>query len=91
MKTTREQDYQQALQCRLNRIRGQVDGLKTMVENEVYCDDILIQVAAVKAALNGFADELLKQHLKTCVTSRLQSQDELIIDELMTTLKRLYR
>jgi len=91
MKTTREQDYQQALQCRLNRIRGQVDGLKSMVADEAYCDDILTQVSAVKAALNGFADELLKQHLKTCVTERLRADDQQVIDEVITTLKRLYR
>jgi len=79
------------LSKRLNRLEGQIRGIKTMVENDVYCDDILIQVAAVKSALDGFAAELFAQHLRTCVVRDIKAGDPAILDEVLTTIKRLYR
>ena len=76
---------------RLNRVEGQVRGIKTMVESDVYCDDILIQVAAVKSALDAFASQLFAQHIKTCVIRDIQAGKAEIVDELMTTVKRLTR
>lgn len=76
---------------RLNRLEGQVRGIKTMVESEAYCDDILIQVAAVKSALDAFASQLFAQHIKTCVVRDIQAGKAEIVDELMTTVKRLTR
>ncbi len=75
---------------RLNRIEGQIRGIKGMVEDDAYCTDIITQVAAVNAALNSFNKELLSAHIRTCVaedikTGRYESMDETIalIQKLM--------
>jgi DNA-binding FrmR family transcriptional regulator len=89
--TDREEPQIQDLLNRLNRMEGQIRGLKTMVENDVYCDDILIQVAAVKSGLDSFSTQLFAQHLRTCVVRDLQAGDPQIIEEVLTTIKRLTR
>lgn len=77
---------------RLNRIEGQVRGIKNMVETDVYCTDILIQVSAVQSALNAFNKELLTNHIKTCVVNDIKNgKEDEVIDELMTTIKKLMR
>lgn len=76
---------------RLNRLEGQIRGIKTMVEQDVYCDDILTQVAAAKSALDAFANHLFAQHVKTCVVRDLKAGKADIVDELMVTVKRLSR
>ena len=76
---------------RLNRIEGQVRGLKGMVEKDAYCPDILIQVSAVTAALNAFNRELLAAHIKTCVAEGVRSGDDSKLDELVSTLQRLMK
>ncbi|HBZ40755.1 MAG: hypothetical protein A2Y20_04005 [Firmicutes bacterium GWF2_51_9] len=89
--TDRDEKQVQDLTNRLNRLEGQIRGLKAMVENDVYCDDILIQVAAVKSGLDSFSSQLFAQHLRTCVVRDLQAGDPEIIDEVLTTIKRLTR
>ena len=77
---------------RLNRIEGQVRGVKKMVENDVYCTDILTQVSAIQSALNAFNKELLTNHIKTCVVNDIKNgKEDEIIDELMITLKKLMK
>ncbi|WP_241154316.1 metal-sensitive transcriptional regulator [Staphylospora marina] len=76
---------------RLNRIEGQIRGVKKMIENDTYCDDVLNQIAAVQAALNGVGKMLLENHLKSCVVERLQEGDLEVVDELMTTMKKLLK
>lgn len=76
---------------RLNRIEGQIRGIKGMVEKDVYCTDILVQVAAVSAALNSFNKVLLANHIKTCVTRDILEGKEDTVDELVETLKKLMR
>ena len=76
---------------RLNRIEGQVRGIKKMVENDVYCTDILIQVSAVNAALNSFNKVLLANHIRTCVAEDIREGKEETIDELVVTLQKLMR
>lgn len=76
---------------RLSRIEGQVRGIKKMVENNAYCTDILVQVAAVNAALNSFNRVLLADHIKTCVTRDIRDGKEETVDELITTLKKLMK
>ncbi|WP_417681289.1 metal-sensitive transcriptional regulator [Pseudidiomarina aquimaris] len=79
------------LSQRLSRIEGQVRGLQRMVEEDVYCDDILMQVASVQAALNGVAKKLLSQHMHSCVKARLRSGDDSVLAELDTTIERLLK
>mgnify|MGYP001028794517 CR=1 FL=1 len=78
-----------ALVNRLSRIEGQVRGIRAMVEKDVYCTDILVQVAAVNAALNGFSKELLGQHVRTCVADDLRNGSSEKLDELLTLLNQL--
>lgn len=76
---------------RLNRIEGQIRGIRGMVEKDAYCPEILVQVAAVNAALNAFNKELLANHIKTCVAQDIRSGKDETIDELVTTLQRLMK
>lgn len=79
------------LMTRLNRIEGQIRGVKRMIENDVYCDDILNQIAAVQSALNGVSKILLEGHMRSCVVERIQEGDEAVIDELLSTMVKLMR
>ena len=84
------QEYKDLIH-RLNRIEGQVRGVKSMVENDAYCVDILTQVSAIQAALNGFNKELLASHIRSCVVNNIRNGNDEIIDELVTTLQRLMK
>ena len=85
-----EEEYK-SLIYRLNRIEGQIRGIRGMVERSAYCPDILIQSAAVTAAMNAFNRELLSNHIRTCVVKDIQAGNEEVIDELVTTLQKLMK
>ncbi len=76
---------------RLNRIEGQIRGIRKMVEGNAYCPDILVQVSAASAALNSFTKELLANHIKTCVVDDLLAGNEGTVDELVGVLQKLMR
>lgn len=90
-KSHHPQEIKTNLTHRLNRIEGQIRGIKRMVEEDVYCDDIITQLSATQSALNSVAKVLLDGHLKGCVKDRLASGDEEILDELLTTITKLMR
>ncbi len=79
------------LMNRLKRIEGQVRGLQRMLENEAYCPDVLMQSAAVTAAMNGFNKELLAGHIRTCVAEGIRQGKDEVIDELVATIEKLMR
>ena len=85
-----EKEYKDLIH-RLNRIEGQIRGIRGMVEKDVYCTDILIQVAAVNAALNSFNKVLLANHIKTCVTNDIKEGREETVDELVELLQKLMK
>lgn len=85
-----EKEYKDLIN-RLNRIEGQVRGIKGMVEKDAYCTDILIQVAAVNAALNSFNKVLLANHIKTCVTQDIREGKEESMEELLAILPKLMK
>lgn len=87
----RDEGEYKSLINRLNRIEGQVRGIKNMLENDGYCTDILIQVSAVNAALNSFNKELLSNHIHTCVAENIRNGDDSVIDELVATLQKLMK
>ncbi len=87
----RSDDEYKKLINRLNRIEGQIRGIKGMVEKNVYCTDILVQVSAVTAALNAFNKELLSNHIRTCVAKDIKDGKDETIDELVDTLQRLMK
>ena len=89
-RTVLPEEYR-ALANRLSRIEGQVRGIRAMLDKDVYCADILVQVAAVNAALNGFSKELLGQHVRTCVADDLRAGETQKLDELLQLLPRLMK
>ena len=90
-KRERTPEEYQALIHRLNRIEGQIRGIRGMVERDAYCIDILTQVGAASAALNSFTKVLLANHIRTCVAQDIREGNDETIDELVTTLQKLMR
>ena len=76
---------------RLNRIEGQVRGVKKMVEDNRYCIDIVTQTSAIQAALNSFNKVLLSNHIKSCVVNDIKNGSDETVDELCATLQKLMR
>ncbi len=89
--TLRAAEEKTKLIHRLNRIEGQIRGLRGMVENDAYCTDILTQSAAVNAAVNAFNRELITRHIETCVTREMAAGNTLVLDELVATLQKLMK
>lgn len=87
----RTEEEHKALINRLNRIEGQIRGIKGMVEKDAYCTDIITQVAAARAALNSFNKELLSEHIKTCVAKDIKEGKEETVDDLLETLQKLMK
>ncbi len=85
-----DEEYKKLIH-RLNRIEGQIRGIKGMIENSAYCTDILVQSSAVTAAMNAFNKELLANHIKTCVADDIRNGKDETIDELVATLQKLMK
>ena len=79
------------LTTRLNRVEGQIRGIKGMIDKDVYCDDIITQLAATQSALNSVTKVLLEGHLKGCVKDRLENGEEEVLDELLVTIQKMMR
>lgn len=90
IKERSEEEYKSLIH-RLNRIEGQIRGIRNMLEKSAYCPDILLQVAAANAALNSFSKELLSQHIRTCVARDIRDGRDETIDELVATLQKLMK
>lgn len=80
-----------SLVSRLNRIEGQVRGVRNMLEDDRYCIDILTQVSAIQSALNAFNKELLGQHIKGCVVDDIRDGKDEVVDELVGALQKLMK
>ena len=87
----RSEEELRSLTNRLNRIEGQVRGIRGMLERDAYCPDILAQVAAANAALNAFSRELLSNHIRSCVVNDVRAGNDAVIDELLATLQKLMK
>ena len=87
----RDPEEVRALVHRLNRIAGQIQGIKGMIERDAYCTDILVQSSAVSAALNAFNRELLANHIRTCVAEDIREGKDETIDDLVKTLQKLMK
>lgn len=90
-KTLRTEDERKKLINRLKRIEGQIRGICGMIENDAYCTDILIQSAAVNAAINAFNKELIGSHIRGCVVRDIKAGNDEVIDDLLTTLQKLMK
>lgn len=90
-KTVRSAEELKKLTNRLSRIEGQIRGVKAMLEEDAYCNDILIQSAAITAAMNAFNRELIASHMRNCVARDLREGHDEVIDELAATLQKLMK
>lgn len=89
--TARSEEERRRLVNRLNRMEGQIRGIRGMVENNAYCADILVQSAAVSAAVNAFNKEILAGHIRGCVARDIREGKDEVIDELVATLQKLMK
>lgn len=87
-KTKRSADEKKLIINRLNRISGQIKGINKMVENDVYCNDLLIQLSAVENSIKSLSTHVLESHLYNCVPRELENGDYDTIDELISLFKR---
>lgn len=85
----RTEDMKKALTTRLNRIEGQIRGIKGMIDNNVYCDDIINQITAAQSALNSVKKVILEDHMKSCVIERIKAGEDEVVDELLKTIGRM--
>lgn len=92
-KNVRDKDCKEYrdLITRLNRIEGQVRGVKKMLEEDRYCVDILTQVSAISNGLNAFNKKLLANHIKSCVVNDIRAGNDGVVDELCETLQKLMK
>ena len=87
--TAREQKLKSNLITRLNRVEGQVRGIKGMIEKDVYCDDVLNQISAAQAALNSISKLVLENHIRGCLVKKIRNGEDEIVDELLVTIGKL--
>lgn len=90
-RTWHDENTAKELTVRLNRIEGQVRGIKRMIEEGVYCDDVLNQITSAQSALYGVAKLLLQKHMQACVKEQLASGNDQVIDEVLNTIFRMMR
>ena len=89
--TPRSEKDRKSLINRCSRLEGQIRGIKGMIENDVYCDDILNQIAAAQSALNSLGKVVLQYHMNHCVADRIKEGDDTVINEFLTTVSKLMR
>lgn len=89
--THRDDEQKKKLLNRLKRIEGQIRGIQSMIEQDAYCNDVLIQSSAVNAAMNAFNKELLASHIRSCVARDIREGKDEVIDELVLTLQKLMK
>lgn len=89
--TFRSEEQKKKLINRLNRIEGQIRGIKKMIENDAYCNDVLIQSAAVNCAIHSFNKTLLNSHIRSCVARDIREGKDEVIDELCETMAKLMK
>lgn len=82
-------DDKKNLIVRLNRVEGQVRGITKMVEEDRYCEDVLIQISAVVNSLRSMSNELLKSHLSTCVVDEIKKDNLDIIDDVVSLFNKI--
>lgn len=87
--TAREQKMKSNLISRLNRIEGQIRGIKGMIEKDAYCNDVLNQISAAQAALDSTSKLVLENHIRGCIVKEIKDGNVDIVDELIGTIGKL--
>lgn len=90
-KTERTEEEKRKLIHRLNRIEGQIRGIRNMIESDAYCTDVLMQSSAANAALDSFNRDLISAHIKTCVVNDLKNGNDEVVDDLLDILQKLMK
>jgi len=90
-KKHRSPEEKQLLVNRLNRIEGQVRGVRRLIEEDAYCPDVLVQVSATRAALDSFSRTLLSEHIKSCVEHDIRAGKEGAAEELTALLQKMLK
>ncbi len=86
--TIRDDEEKNNLKKRLAKIEGQIRGISKMVDEDRYCDDILIQLSAVDSSIKSLANLILKRHLHTCIVNNIKEGNEEVLDEIVELFKR---
>lgn len=89
--TPRSAEFQADLQKRLNRAIGQLNGVKGMLDDNRYCGDVLVQLAAAESAIRSVSGKLLQDHLETCVVEQIRQGNDEVVGEVMQLMKRFSR
>lgn len=84
----RSEEEKKAILSRLNRLIGQMNGIKSMIENDRYCDDVLIQLSAVDKSIKSLANLILDNHMHTCLIENIQKGNYGVVDEITDLFKR---
>jgi len=87
-KTHRNEEEKKIINNRINRIEGQLRGVKRMIEEDAYCNNVLIQLSAIKNSVQSLSNYVLENHLYSCVTKDLENGNLEIIDELISLFKK---
>ena len=87
--THRDEETKKKLNKRLKTIEGQISGVQNMINEDKYCNDILIQLLAINKSIKSVSNEIFKNHLSTCVVRDIKNNDPKIIDEVMELIRRL--
>ncbi|WP_438286889.1 metal-sensitive transcriptional regulator [Paenibacillus hubeiensis] len=90
-KSHHSQEMKSNLISRLNRVEGQIRGIKGLIEKDTYCDDVLTQIAAAQSALSSVGKLLLEGHMKSCIVERIQAGEHEVVDELLVTVRKLMK
>ena len=88
-KTYRDEEEKKQLMKRLNIIEGQIRGIKQMIQDDRYCDDVLTQMLAVNKALESLENVILEKHLERCIAKQIKQGNTEVTEEIMNLFKKM--
>ncbi|WP_250278952.1 metal-sensitive transcriptional regulator [[Clostridium] colinum] len=89
--TKRDEYFKDNLYKRLNKIEGQVRGVKRMIEKDAYCNDVINQILSIKSALDSVNKLILESHINNCLVEKIKNDDKEVLDELMSTISKIIK
>lgn len=89
--TEKSLKVQKSVIDRLNRVEGQIRGIKNMIEKGTYCDDVINQIEASRSALSAIELILLESHFRNCIVRQLENGEYEVIDEVLKTINKLIK
>lgn len=86
--TYRNEEEKKKLLRRLRKIEGQVRGISKMIEEDRYCDDVLIQLSSIDQSIKSLANLILENHMYTCIAKEFEKGNTEVIDEIISLFRR---